>query len=120
MLTQPKLAPLLVAALTMPTGCRSRHHILSTTLGLRASPGPPWHLQGGMASWQRPLPHPLLPGHLEERNLWEKGACQFPKGSDSPRAQGEGGLSLTLHGDSLHLHGRKPGAEVRWHDMACP
>ena len=33
MLTQLKLASLLVAALMMPTGCRSRHHILCTTQG---------------------------------------------------------------------------------------
>ena len=60
MLTQLKLAPLLVAALMMPTGCRSRHHILSTTQGFPRS------------------------SHLGGRNVWGMGACQFPKGSDSP------------------------------------
>lgn len=59
MLTQPKLAPLLVAALTMPTGCRSRHHILSTTQGF---PGSSLALAGG--SGKLAEAPPLNPSYL--------------------------------------------------------
>ena len=110
MLTQLQLDPLLVTALTMPMGHRSQHHITGTAQGFRKLS------RQGAVSWRRPLP--LLPGHLQGRNLRRAGASLFHKGSGSPGAWGRG-VSLTLHGRRFSPVREETRCRVRWRDVAC-
>lgn len=104
MLTQLQLDPLLVTTLQMPMGRRSQHHITGTAQGF-----PKLSWQGGV-SWRRPLP--LLPGHLQGRNLCRAGASLFHKGSGSPGARDGGVSHPTRETLFTHTRGNQVQSEV--------